>query len=1027
MFRQSIILILALFLTGCNLKFEEPTDKGCIEKLEDLNSEDTSWTCASMDRFSESINVYDYRSDFKTSPVFESNEYLGPGEATSKNIIQNNHFQYQEIVLKLKDGLTDILFNPYFLLFTLGYIIFMTLISKQESKKLMFNSSGVGIILLLFYFLFIMVRYSNELQTQVARATQTIGNGMYRTIISSIIMEEDYEKIELSKNYEMESSSDIDALFKINTCLNNNAKYAIKSKETNDDRYSSVEEMLSDYNLKNKAYIKTKFENIVVDPAIGSSYSPYETFKVRKEVLDGKIGDGKIAYHHKTIGSYTTIDKVVFEKCGSITFETEAISDDVIEAMNFSNFKSTLEESIKAKDYKGGWEKIEAAYRSNVNSVEGYYNFSNDLMANQKGVLVKMFIAYTREYKKALLIGTVIYDNKKNTPSVISHDLSTLENRMKVADQWYKKLNKAICIQNSTLVKDTKDKFADFNPEEGLLEYQCIDFGDELSLSATEVLHEEKDKLLIEAEVKTLREEAVEISKQEIEKLSAEYNAVNEAYIEKVNNMFEMNNDVIRYINEGMSSAGRFFKAFYGKDNEHRYMFREVSDVGSFDYSNSLPHFVTDVPIEEGVAENYFTPTMVNQFLKNSDKVESYSDLLISGTLASKMLEDKIEIGGEDISEGYKGSEGIFDSGLQTVGIISEFVAGSFQSLPSIYSGISAFQCIPEAQEVQVGNDTELARDSSSCINFDDFDGLSNWTNLSSGLSSTGATLYVTGAVSELAGSAASSWLASSKSLQEQKKNDGKTFQAGKMQTGSKYSVGRALSGLAYGLGKVMKLTGSMFMLLGALMKIVFEFPSLVSMFMLLTLTLYLISFPFVLMYTISVSVLTNVTYSDYKRSARFVLDLILHPIKIVLYSQIAIYLSVFVLIVLLQIMPYMMFVLIESLGMGGLPGAVYQLTSVFVGGISIMLIVGIYYKTLSVLGEQIKTFDSSAKFGSAISSSVQQMQNLKNTVMVYQMGALSLGYKTGLSERMRNLTRKTKLAGRLLGANEARKINKDK
>lgn len=1020
MFKQSIILVLALFLTGCNVKFEEPTDKGCIENIEDLKKEDTGWTCGSLDRFSESINVYDYRSDFKASPVFEANQYLPEEEVSTKNILQENHFEYQEIVLKLKDGLSDILFNPYFLIITIGYIIFMTTINKTRTADLMSNGSGVGVIVLVFYLLFIMLKYSNEIQNQLARATQTIGNGIYRTIVSSVIIEENYEQIELSKNYEYEASSDILALFKINTCLSNNAKYEIKNRETNSEKYGSVEEMISDYNSKNKAYIETIYKDVVIDPAMSSaglagSASNFELYQARKEVTDASVKRGGISYQHKTIGSYTTISKVIFDKCGSISFETASVSEDLTDVMNSVNFKSVLETAIKEKNYDSGWEQLETAYKSEFKNMYG----------TQKGLLIKMLIAYTTEYKKALMIGSVIYDSRKNAAKVLSSDFSVLENRMAVADEWYKKINKAICLQNSTMTKDTIDKFADFKPEEGLIEYQCIDFGDDLSLSVDTVYHEEKDEVKIKEMISDLRKEAVAISEKEIEDLSNQYNEVNKSYVEKVNGMFDLDKDVVRYINEGMASSGRFFKAFYGKDNEYRYMFREVSDVGSFDFSKSLPHFANQVPLSEGTGLNYFTPSLVNQFLKNSADVESYHTTLISGTLASQILENRVNIGGEAIEEGFQGgSENLVTDMFKPIVIVQEMLMNGYKSSGAVANGLSNYQCIPEAIEVDGPNGSTIqSRDSSKCLDFNNFDGLSNWTNLSTGLSSTGTSMVITAKSIEYSAKLMK-FLGNSSSAEKKKKNDGKTFSAGSMF--NKGSTVSTLAGISSTTGMIMKKVGYFCITLSALMKLVFEFPSIVNMFMLLTTTLYLISLPFVMMYAISVSILTNVTYSDYKRSASFIIDLFIHPIKIVVYSQIAIFLSVMVLIVLLQIMPYMMYIVAEGVGIVGLLGEWYQVLALIVGAISISLIIFIYYKSLAILGDNIKSFDSSAQFANAISASVEQIDKVKNTMLIYKMG-YNYSFRSGLSRRMRGLTVKTKMVNDLLGSNVAREVKEKK
>ncbi len=1015
MFKQCIILVLALFLTGCNFKLSEPTDKGCIENIEDLKKEETSWTCSSLDRFSESVNVYDYRPDFKSSPIFETNKYLPPEEVSTKNVLQGNHFEYQSVVLKLKSGLADVLFNPYFLLFTLGYIVFMTAINKTSTRELMFNGSGVGVILLIFYFLFIMLKYSNEIQTQISRATQMVGNGLYRTIVSAVIIEDQYEKIELSKNYEYEASSDILSLFKINTCLSNNAKYELKEKETNSEHFDSVGNMLVDYNAKNKTYIKTLYEDVVVDPAIGVMGTPFEIYQARKAKLDTTEKRGKIAYQHKTIGNYTTISKVIFDKCGSLSFETASLSENLVESMKKVNFKNSLEKAIKNKNYDSGWQEIESSYKS----------IYPNLYGNQKGMLIKMLIAYTTEYKKSMMIGMVIYNDRKNAPAVIASDFSVMEERMKVADDWYKKTNKAICLQNSTMVKKTIEKFEDFTPEEGMLEYQCIDFGEDLTLSIDKIYHEEKDKMKIKELIKELRNEALAISTGEINALSDKYNEVNKSYIEKVNGMFDLDKDVVRYINEGMASSGRFFKSFYGKDNEYRYMFREISDVGTFDFSKSLPHFANQVPLAEGTSLNYFTPSFVNQFLKNSDEMDSYKSTLISGTLASNILENKVNIGGEAIEEGFQGgSNNMINNVFSGFGMFSELVLNGYRSSSSVSQGFSNYQCLPEAVEVDgPGGETIESRDSSKCLDFNNFDGLSNWTNLSTALSSTGTSMVLISKTIDFSTSTAR-FLKNTVGKGEGKKNDGKTFSAGSM-FGNGTAVA-TLSGVSASSAKIIKRIGYFFITLSALMKLVFEFPSIVNMFMLLTTTLYLISLPFVMMYAISVSIITNVTYSDYKKSARFILDLMLHPIKIVLYSQVAIFLSVMVLIILLQIMPYMTYVLADGIGMISFMGDWYQAISIIIGSISVSLIIYIYYKSLGILGENLSSFDTSAQFTSAISASVEQIEKVKNTMLIYKMG-YNYSFRSGLGRQMRGLTVKTKMVNNILGSNNAREINDKK
>jgi len=645
--RAIILLAITIFLSGC---YDEPSDKGCITKFDELTI--NTQECMSKNKYMSYHNVYYLDEDTDIHQLKKENNLLSADEINIKNARQALLVKASKSNLTIKQKFTKTAWQSigyYLVILIILGSIFKTLTKGFNLAKTL---SIVGIQAVLGLLLSLLM-FTNMVEVYQSRTAMKAGDLTFKTLASISTFEQKTSKTNLISYHKNEGLIDVKSLHDINICLSNNIINNIENIQYNSTnvqtKYFNTEKELYDFfKSKNKPYIKN--------------------FEERKSQ--------KISY---IIGEAGFVSKVLFADCGVANFPNKIISNDFLEVMKTIRFKEILHDSIINNDFENGWLKIEKNMRDN-------YAYSNNLISR----LVQLLIHYTIESKKSVLFGSVFTDYQKTSPKIKAKNYANLDSFLKNSDEIYRKINEVACLKNEELARDTKNELDDYieGDHTAITEFNCIDFHDNKIDLAIDDIHiyrtdQSRDESIpfVNAEIEFALEESIPLVEASYPHIVKKYEEMNLHFLTKVDSFYDDQLDLAEYINEGNTSAGKFYRYLNKRGDKYEHLFSEIVDVVDIDFRQSLPNYsnaslnATDV--------HYYNTAFVNAFMHPiTDKID-YEHSAKTTNIASNALEYSVDSSNLNIDT----------DNLLTTKNVKNVLLSTFESSQKVFAGIKRLSC----------------------------------------------------------------------------------------------------------------------------------------------------------------------------------------------------------------------------------------------------------------------------------------------------------------------------------------------
>ncbi|EJC6794463.1 hypothetical protein MX773_000142 [Vibrio parahaemolyticus] len=621
MFRKiTLLLISASMLTGCLP--EQPTDEDCIDTDADL-SEITSKSfsehftiCKSLDKNVQLNNVFDDMADQEEN-IFSSNQFITEADAARKNAEQAVIQETGDLVFELNNDLVDF-FKSHGGLVT--YTILGMLLSGLYALK-RYNSEQHSIIdivaksvaiFALIMFFGLVVSQSQWFQKGWSRVTMLTGNGFIKNFEAKQINNVTSIKRKVTADFNNQAQIQIESLFKANICLSNNRKEMLHHKELTLNGYGDVSKLVSFYKGKNEPYFP------------------------RTEPRNERV----IKYHYNNLSQYPTISGIELKGCGFLPIKSTKFSGELAEIMRSVDFSNALFDAIVSNNFESGWTKISDKF-DELNPV------SDQMAKNRK---TQLLVAYKKEFIKGLIAGAVLFDEKTGEP--IKTDFSNFNKLMQQADEYYRYINKSVCIVNNEILIETNKRLPEFMQTGEMTYYYCMDLNKEKPTLVTKNLYipesgsvqhkssKRVEKLNdVEREVKKARN-FFKASRQE---LADSYSNVQDAYSEELDKIYNINQTLIEYYNCGSRCVQKFWKTVYHDNPELRHLYSVSGFFFKFDYSKSLPYFNSSVDQQVDNYAKIYNVDFVEQFIPKDDVnlklIQAFEEM--NGTIGTEMLKNQ--------------------------------------------------------------------------------------------------------------------------------------------------------------------------------------------------------------------------------------------------------------------------------------------------------------------------------------------------------------------------------------------------
>ncbi|HCE1979052.1 TPA: hypothetical protein NGS68_002350 [Vibrio parahaemolyticus] len=621
MFRKiTLLLISASMLTGCLP--DQPTDDDCIDTDADL-SEITNKSfsehftiCKSLDKNVQLNNVFD-DMDRQEENIFTSNQFITEADAARKNAEQAVIQETGNLVFELNNDLVDF-FKSHGGLVT--YTILGMLLSGLYGLK-RYNSEQHSIIdivaksvtiFALIMFFGSVVSQSQWFQKGWSRVTILTGNGFIKNFEAKQIDNLTSIKRKVSTDFNNQAQITIDSLFKANICLSNNRKEMLQHKELTLNGYGNVSELVSFYNGKNEPYFP------------------------RTEQRNERV----IKYHYNNLSQYPTISGIELKGCGFLPFQATEFSGELAEIMRSVDFSKVLFDAIVSNNFEQGWTQISQKF-DDLNPV------SDQMVKNRK---TQLLVAYKKEFIKGLIAGAVLFDEKTGEP--IKTDFSNFNKLMEQADEYYRYINKSVCIVNNEILIETNKRLPEFMQTGSMTYYYCMDLNKETPTLVTKNLYipdsgsvQHKSAKRVEKLNDVSREvkKARNFFKSSRQELAASYEKVQDVYSEELDKIYNINQTLIEYYNCGSRCVQKFWKTVYHDNPELRHLYSVSGFFFKFDYSKSLPYFNSSVDPQVDNYAKIYTVDFVEQFVPKDDVnlklIKAFEEM--NGTIGTEMLKNQ--------------------------------------------------------------------------------------------------------------------------------------------------------------------------------------------------------------------------------------------------------------------------------------------------------------------------------------------------------------------------------------------------
>ena len=840
-----LLLPMISLLTGC---LQEPTDDQCITELDQLNDKNMPVTCASLDEFSQLNNVYEVTTS--NEDKFISNSFINESEALRKNTIQSqlNHQSQQH--LNHKQTFTEIVSIEMVIGVNLILTVFLYMRNKEKSFKKGLATSTVVLSLLYFQ---VVLFYSNDFETLMNRTVQYVQNTVAKSGYKAVAIELEQRDLLIKNTNKKEAFYDIDALNKINTCMNNNRRSLLKDEEQRLDKYDSKSEAISFYKTKNDPFVGTIEDPVKYSYLTGGSsaskagynYIKPNDYLVEKAEDVSNVSRKKIDYKISDDNGYPTISSISFHECGDITFSQKTVSSTLKEKLKTIRFKEELHKAIENNDINAGWEKIKNAYLSNS---------QNELEMDKSTKVAQLLILYTYEFKKSILVGSVLtgYDSSNQ---IISTNFTNLKKILEKSDTWYDRLNSGRCAMESEFMKETFDDFEDFEEQGIMNSYQCLSFSNgQMSLASTELFNSIEEKDLIEEYLENERELAQDIAMTMAESLTSQYNEVTDLFKREIEDVFNVEEKLVNIINRGAYASSDFYYRAFNRNNIYGKYYSELINVSEMNYSKSLPNFSNLALYEkEDISATLYNADYVGSFSVNTFNDESFEKDIQSADIASSVLESSTMFG----QSKFSGPTGTIASAFDLSTLKTDLV----DTLSRNLNNINQMTCM----------DTEEM----SCVEkMSTFDGVSTWSNTSDNFAIASVDLLKKALVIKI-----SAVLIETAADKANSRRKGDTKDSG-VKLGS--NKNKVFSTIASGLDTFayfIFIAGLVFAVISNLMEIVFHIPFMIASYAKLMQIYMLWLLPFAFIGVIQIGFMTNNSIKDYQKTLVVIIEGILYSL----------------------------------------------------------------------------------------------------------------------------------------------------
>lgn len=617
-----------VFLASAFFNLKAPTDEGCVtpeqgvEYILNQSIFEMASVCNSLDKANDTAHPHDNRDSVEDS-IYEQNMYITASEANSKN----KKVIYFENQARKKGAFKKLLFAAGISSTILALLFIINVVNANRNKQSKNPILKTSLTVIIIFVFLMIVANGNFFQLRVVRLNQIISNFAAHTSIQIFIKDVQEIKLKTDHNSYYEALSNIENFYMINACLNNNMKNLITNKELNNRSFNSENELLEFYDFKNKPY-----------------------FPIME-----KRGNRKISYLYNKSNNFDTISGVSFSECGFYAPKQIKYDAELSTIMRKIDFTDAVANAINTDDYSSGWEKLSTKFDnvyassqfgdSEMSLIQKIKDTTYDLMFSQNDLLDKtkkqLLISYTIEYKKALMIGVVEFDQDIGHPIRSKSNFKPLQYNLAKADKFYQLVNKSICVENGDVVLDTKNKLSDFKDTSSMSYYACMDFLDgDLNLIFDNVLHPKSNKIEISLELSTLKKQARKMIEDDTLELSSKYDKINEDFQFFVEQTYDFDKKLIRLYNEGYYSLPYALNHIGNAGSSYKHIFSEIVGVNSFDYSKSLPYFSN---ANKDVDENYnlYNVNTVKRMLPVVSEELKMENQITSSNFTSKLLSEQ--------------------------------------------------------------------------------------------------------------------------------------------------------------------------------------------------------------------------------------------------------------------------------------------------------------------------------------------------------------------------------------------------
>ncbi|EGR3140796.1 hypothetical protein DLH75_25105, partial [Vibrio parahaemolyticus] len=549
--------------------------------------------------------------------IFTSNQFITEADAARKNAEQAVIQETGDLVFELNNDLVDF-FKSHGGLVT--YTILGMLLSglyglkrynSQEHSIIDVVAKSVAIFALIMFFGSV-VSQSQWFQKGWSRVTILTGNGFIKNFEAKQINNVTSIKRKVTADFNNQAQIQMESLFKTNICLSNNRKEMLHHKELTLNGYGDVSELVSFYKGKNEPYFP------------------------RTEPRNERV----IKYHYNNLSQYPTISGIELKGCGFLPVKATEFSGELAEIMRSVDFSTVLFDAIVSNNFESGWTKISAKF-DDLNPV------SDQMAKNRK---TQLLVVYKKEFIKGLTAGAVLFDEKTGEP--IKTDFSNFNKLMEQADEYYRYINKSVCIVNNEILIETNKRLPEFMQTGEMTYYYCMDLNKETPTLVTKNLYipdsgsvQHKSAKRVEKLNDVSREvkKASNFFKASRQELADSYSNVQDVYSEELDKIYNIKQTLIEYYNCGSRCVQKFWKTVYHDNPELRHLYSVSGFFFKFDYSKSLPYFNSSVDPQVDNYAKIYTVDFVEQFIPKDDVnlklIHAFEEM--NGTIGTEMLKNQ--------------------------------------------------------------------------------------------------------------------------------------------------------------------------------------------------------------------------------------------------------------------------------------------------------------------------------------------------------------------------------------------------